>query len=133
MNPIPSILMTLLIACAMGATPLAAAEPTKPGKAAKGAKPAAPANLREVEYSDLERHVGAQLVVQTTNDTVRSGTLVKYTNVGLTVRLGPEAGSIDLSMPRNTVRKVSVTVAPADPLFPNDTFQQEVKPGAQEN
>ena len=133
MNPIPSILMVLLIACAMGATPLAAAEPAKPGKAAKGAKPAAPANLREVEYSDLERHVGAQLVVQTTNDTVRSGTLVKYTNVGLTVRLGPEAGSIDLSMPRNTVRKVSVTVAPADPLFPNDTFQQEVKPGAKKN
>ena len=133
MNPIPSILIAILLGVATTSPPLAAPEPPKAVKAAKGAKPAAPANLREVEYTDLERHVGAHLVVQTTNDTVRSGTLIKYTNVGLTVRLGPEAGSIDLSMPKNTVRKVSVTIAPADPLFPNDTFQQEVKPGAKKN
>jgi hypothetical protein len=133
MNLIPTFFLAILIAVATTAAPLAAAEPAKATKSAKGAKPAAQANLREVEYTDLERHVGAQLVVQTTNDTVRNGTLIKYTNVGLTVRLGPDAGSIDLSMPRNTVRKVSVAIAPADPLFPSDTFQQEAKPGAKKN
>jgi hypothetical protein len=133
MNPIPSILIAILLVVASAIAPVDAAEPAKARKAGKEAKVAAPANQREVEYTDLERHVGAHIAVQTTNNTVRSGTLIKYTNVGLTMRLGPDAGSIDLSVPRGTVRAVSVVIAPADPLFPNDTFQQEVKTGAKKN
>ncbi len=128
MNPIPAVILTALAAVAVA--PAAAVEPAKAAKAPKGATAG---QHRPVEYADLEKHVGAQISVHTTNNTLRSGTLLKYTNVALTMRLGPEAGSIDLSVPRGNVRSVTVTIAPADPLFPNDTFQQEAKPGAQKN
>ncbi|MBN8480884.1 MAG: hypothetical protein J0L88_04755 [Xanthomonadales bacterium] len=128
MNPIPASILALVSAFAV--VPAAAAEPARSVKTPKGATSG---QQRTVDYTDLEKHVGAQISVHTTNDTVRSGTLLKYTNVALTMRLGPEAGSIDLSVPRGTVRSVTVTIAPADPLFPNDTFQQEAKPGAQKN
>ena len=48
---------------------------------------------------------------------MRRGKLVKYTNPGITLQLGPENGSIELDIPRETVRNVSVvateTAAPA--------------------
>ncbi len=125
MNPIPASILAILIALA--SAPSAAADPAKAPKGATAGQ------NRPVEYTDLEKHIGARISVHTTNNTVRSGTLLKYTNVSLTMRLGPESGSIDLSVPRGNVRSVTVTIAPADPLFPNDTFQQEAKPGAQEN
>lgn len=128
MNPIPASILAILVAVTSASS--IAAEPAKATKTPKGATAG---QHRPVEYTDLERHVGAQISVQTTNNTVRTGTLLKYTNVTLTMRLGPEAGSIDLTVPRGTVRSVTVTIAPADPLFPNDTFQQEAKPGAQKN
>lgn len=125
MNPIPASILAILTALA--SAPTAAADPAKAPKGATAGQ------NRPVEYTDLEKHIGARISVHTTNNTVRSGTLLKYTNVSLTMRLGPESGSIDLSVPRGNVRSVTVTIAPADPLFPNDTFQQEAKPGAQKN
>lgn len=106
-----------------------AAKPTN----AEAAKTAAAANQRAVEYQELEKHVGAKIVIQTTNNTTRTGTLLRYTNVALSVQLGPEAGAIELSVPRNNVRQVYVTIAAADPLFPNDTFKQEAAAGAKKN
>lgn len=123
---IPALLLLLLLGMAFPAM-AAAVTPVTPATAQ------APGNQREIEYGALERHVGEHIVVHTTNGTVRSGTLVKFTNVNVTVRLGPESGSIDLTLPRNTVRKAFVTIKAADPLFPNDTFQQETNAGAQKN
>ena len=67
-----------------------------------------------VAYKDLERYVGAVIVVETTLGTTHRGTLIKYTNPALTMRLGPEAGSIELTVPEETVRRATV-VEPATP------------------
>lgn len=83
-----------------------------PAKKATSAKPAGPIG-HVVDYTELENHVGAEVVIETTLGTVRRGTLVKYTNPGLTLQLGPEHGSIDLSVPRETVRSASVMDATA--------------------
>lgn len=127
-------LTAILLASAMALTAanVAAAPAVKPTKA-EAAKAAAAANQRVVEYQELEKHVGAKITIETTNNTTRSGTLLRYTNVAVSMQLGPEAGAIELSVPRNSVRQVSVTVAAADPLFPNDTFKQEAAAGAKKN
>ncbi len=118
MNPIKSPILAVFVAALSCSAPCTLA--AGPAKAEKASKSAAASNQREVSYQELEKHVGARIVVHTTNGTVRSGTLLKYTNVAIAVQLGPEAGAIELSMPRNTVRTAWVTVAPADPLFPSD-------------
>ena len=67
-----------------------------------------------VEYTELEQRIGSDLVIETTFDTVRRGKLIKYTNPGLTIQLGPEHGSVELSVPRETIRNVSVVLPPAE-------------------
>ncbi len=132
MNPIRcSISAVLAIALACMAMESPAAGPARP---ATSKSPVQAPSQREVGYQDLEKHVGERIVVHTTNGTVRSGTLLKYTNVSITVQLGPEAGAIELSMPRNTVRTAWVTIAPADPLFPSDVpGKQDADSGAKKN
>ncbi|GAA0703999.1 hypothetical protein [Dokdonella soli] len=70
-----------------------------------------------VAYEALEHHIGAEIAVETTLNTVRRGKLVKYTNPALTLQLGPEAGSIELSVPRETVRSIRLlpSTVPAQP------------------
>ena len=94
------------------AAPVAAA-PAAHRKAPPKAAPAEPAKplAHVVEYAELEHHLGDTIVVETTLDTVRRGKLVKYTNPGITLQLGPENGSIELDIPRETVRNVSVVAA----------------------
>jgi len=91
------------------AAPATAAQKKAPAKAAAPAQPIA----HVVDYAELEHHVGDTLVVETTLDTVRRGKLVKYTNPGITLQLGPEHGSIELDIPRETVRNVSLVAADA--------------------
>ena len=63
----------------------------------------------------------------------RRGTLLRYTKVSIVVKLGPDNGSIELGMPRSTIRKIMLVVAAADPLFINETSPHEGKPGAKKN
>lgn len=66
-----------------------------------------------IEYAELATQVGAEISVETTLNTVRRGTLVKYTNPTLTLKLGPQTGSIDFTVPRETVRSITlITPAP---------------------
>ena len=67
---------------------------------------------------ELEQRVGSDLVVETTLGTVRRGKLLKYTNPGITIQLGPEHGSVELSMPRETISNVSVVLPPAEEATP---------------
>lgn len=120
-----SVLILLLVPVAQ------AAKPAKSGKQVDAK--AAQTSLREAEYTTLESKIGSQLVIHTTNDTTRRGTLQRYTKVSLTVQLGPENGSIELAIPRATIRKVMLEIAPADPLFTNETSPHEGKPGAKKN
>ncbi len=106
----------------------------KPADGEKTAKAKAEQfSLREVEYTSLETRIGSNLVIQTTNDTTRRGTLLRYTKVSLVVKLGPESGSIELGVPRSTIRKVMLEIAPADPLFPEPRTLDKGKPGAKKN
>jgi len=117
---IPRVLKLPAFALAAAASVLAcsfaggahAAAPKK-AKAAEVAQPAG----EPVEYEALEGRIGAQVVIETTLNTVRRGTLVRYTNPTLTLQLGPEAGSIELSVPHETVRSIRVidTAASAQP------------------
>ena len=109
---------------------LVAATPAKGGKSRLVAEQA---SLREANYPDLENRIGEKRVVHTTNNTVRSGSLVSYSNVTLVVKLGPENGSIELAIPRSTIRKVMIEIGAADPLFLNEKTSNEGKPGAKKN
>jgi carbamoyl-phosphate synthase large subunit len=105
--------IALTLALTFAAPASAATSAHKKAAPAKAAAPAEPAKplAHVVEYTELEHHVGDTIVVETTLDTVRRGKLVKYTNPGLTLQLGPENGSIELDIPRETVRNVSVVAA----------------------
>jgi len=96
--------MSLALALATPATLATAAPKKAPAKVAAPAQPLA----HVVDYTELEHHVGDTIIVETTFDTVRRGKLVKYTNPGITLQLGPDNGSIELDIPRETVRNVSV-------------------------
>ena len=107
--------IALTLALTFAAPVSAATSAHKKAAPAKAAAPAEPAKplAHVVEYAELEHHVGDTIVVETTLDTVRRGKLVKYTNPGLTLQLGPENGSIELDIPRETVRNVSVVATEA--------------------
>ena len=120
-----ALFTTLLVANLQAAKP-ATSEKTTNAKAAQ-------LSLREVEYTSLESKIGSDLVIQTTNDTTRRGTLLRYTKVSLNVKLGADNGSIELAIPRSTIRKVMLEIAPADPLFPEQKPLDKGKPGAKKN
>jgi hypothetical protein len=63
-----------------------------------------------VEYKDLERHLGQVVKIRTKFNTQRAGTLVKYTRAGLWLKLSAREGGIELEVPANTVRSVSVLI-----------------------
>jgi hypothetical protein len=94
---------------ALAALAFAAAAHAAPAAAAKkaAAAPAAPAG-EAIEYAALEQRIGDEVIVETTMNTVRRGTLVKYTNPTLTLRVGAAAGGYDLSIPHETVRSLRV-------------------------
>jgi hypothetical protein len=118
----PNLFLVAAAATAFVAIPVVAAPAhaaTKSVKAVEMAKPAQAAKSagEVVAYKDLETRVGAEIAIETTLNTVRRGTLLKYTNPALTIQLGPEHGSIELSVPVETVRRVTI-VAPAEPIAP---------------
>lgn len=86
-----------------------------------------------IEYTDLEQRVGAEIAVETVLGTVRRGTLVKYTNPGLTLQLGPDHGSIELSIPRDTVRSVRLIDAASTPQPQTEVQQEQGNSRAQKN
>jgi hypothetical protein len=117
---------------ALARTPHPAAAASKDA-AAQAAKSQPVGKL--VEYAELEQRVGSEVVVETTLHTVRRGTLIKWSNPALTLQLGPEHGGVELTIPRETIRNVSIVLAPAggdapaaEPAKPAATPEQ--KPGA---
>jgi hypothetical protein len=107
---VAAIAFALTSACAFANAAPAAAAAAAAKKSAEAAKPRG----QVVEYKELEHQIGAQIVVETNLNTARRGTLVKYTNPTLTLQLGPEAGSIELSVPHDSIRRITlVEPAPA--------------------
>jgi hypothetical protein len=129
----PHVLRSLLLAgLAFLLAPWAMA--VTPGKGTKTqAAEQAQNSLQEIDYAALEEKIGARLVIDTTNSTTRTGVLVRYTNVSLTVKLGQEQGGIELSIPRTGIERVRIEIAPADPLFIDEKSPQKGDPGAKKN
>jgi hypothetical protein len=67
-----------------------------------------------VEYKALENHVGAQIAIETTLKTTRTGTLLKWTQPALTLQIGSAAGSIELTVPRETIKSITLLSAAAE-------------------
>jgi hypothetical protein len=113
-------LLALALSFALSFAAMASAHATQPNtqlaaKKTKTAEPAKPVG-EVVDYPALEQRVGQQLLIETTFKTTRRGTLVKYTQPALTLQLGPENGSIELTVPRETIKTITVIapVAAAD-------------------
>ncbi len=106
-----ALLASIVFGCAV-ATSFAAAPASAPA-----AKPhAAPSvTLQEVAYADLGKYIGKAVTVGTTLGTLRSGTLMKFTNTAIGLKLDSGA---ELTIPADTIQKAGVPVSPADPLFP---------------
>ena len=109
-----SLVAGILALAFAGTAPFALAAPAGGKKAAADTAPAG----TPIEYAALENRIGDLVIVETTMNTVRRGTLVKYTNPTLTLELGPESGNITLSVPRETIRSLRVVPAatPADSI-----------------
>ncbi|HEU4663651.1 MAG TPA: hypothetical protein VFS55_06445 [Dokdonella sp.] len=129
-----SLTLALLVAVALCGADVAlarkphhAAVPTK--EAAADAKPSQPVG-RLVDYAELEQRVGSEIVVETTLHTVRRGTLTKWSNPALTVQLGPEHGGVELTIPRETIRNVSIVLAPAESAKPAAATEQDTGAGS---
>lgn len=104
-------LTTTIALVLAAAVPLAYATPAAAAKKDTGTSVA---SGRVVDYAELEHEVGAEIAIETTLNTVRRGTLLKYTNPTLTMRLGPEAGSIELSVPRDMIRRITLVTPAAE-------------------
>lgn len=115
LSPFRSASAALLLACSVAAAPVWATSATM-------------LDQQPVAYESLENRIGADIVVHTTLKTVRRGTLVKYSNVSLTLRVGHGDGAIELRVPRETIRETLLVLAPVDPLPLN-----EGQSGAQKN
>lgn len=98
--------LAIVLVALLGADSAFALKPAPP-VATKEAKPAA-SSARPISYEELEQQIGAEIAVETTLNTVRRGILIKYTNPTLTLKLGPQMGSIDFSIPRDTVRAITL-------------------------
>src|SRR4051794_8277257 len=74
---------------------------------AKTTQPAKPAG-QVVEYPELESRVGQTIMIETTFKTTRTGTLVKYTQPVLTLEIGTQAKPMELSVPKETIKTITV-------------------------
>jgi hypothetical protein len=100
---------------------LAAAAPA--GAAQAGAKPAAtPAGATVhahepagIPYEELEHHLGERVVVHTIYKSTRVGVLEKVSKVELTLSIPTPSGPAELTMPKDTVVRVTPAETPAAP------------------
>ena len=105
---------SLVLAIATSIVIVAAVPVVAAAKKPRAEEAALPAG-RVVEYAELEHLVGADIEIETNLKTIRRGTLVKYTNPALTIKLGPEHGSILFTAPQPTIRRISVFAEPPAP------------------
>ena len=107
-NPFP-MMASLIVALALAGASVPPADAA--GTKTKTAQPAKPVG-QAVEYAELESRVGQTLVIETTFKTTRTGKLVKYTQPVLTLDIGTEAKPMELSVPKETIKTITV-ITPA--------------------
>jgi hypothetical protein len=87
--------------------PAARAAGSKAHVAAGKTEAAKPAGT-VVEYADLEHRIGETVSIETTFDTTRTGKLIKFTQPALTLDIGSDAHSFELSVPKETIKSIRV-------------------------
>jgi hypothetical protein len=113
-NRLRSIILAAL-ALAIAAPASLAATKSHAAPKPKAAEPAKPAG-QVVEYAELENRVGQTVVIETTFKTTRTGKLLKYTQPTLTLQIGSSDKPMELSVPKETIRTITVlTPAAAEP------------------
>lgn len=85
-------------------------------------------DLIVVEYDELSNHVGTEIIVETSHNTQRRGILRKQTRLNLTLELESGGSSFDLTIPRDTVRRIALVAS----SIPVQISVQEI-PRAQKN
>jgi hypothetical protein len=107
---------SLLASLFLGMTLAAAGGFASDAEAKKAPKPQAqppkPAG-QVVEYAALESRVGETVSIETTFRTTRTGKLVKWTQPALTMDLGSADKSLELTVPKETIVKITVVTPPA--------------------
>ena len=66
-----------------------------------------------VAYDDLRLHVGQRIVVHTKFQTTRTGMLMKFSPVELTLSIDTPEGASELTIPKDTVASVTLLSTPA--------------------
>ena len=118
MNQSPAVIRFLAIFClALASGSLWAVTPATPDKPAKSKSKVdlSQTHFREIPYAELENRIDSKIVVHTINNTVRSGTLTRFTNA------------------TTAVRKIMLELGPADPLFVDETTDKKGESGAKKN
>jgi hypothetical protein len=114
-----------LCGLALASTVSCAAAPAgKPAQPA--AKPHAAAEAQqEVAVEDLGKYIGKRVIVHTKLNTTRSGVLTRRSKTEADLKLDSGA---DLSIPLDSIQRVTVPSAPADPALQKPT--EAAKPEA---
>lgn len=68
-------------------------------------------DLIAIEYDELAAHVGVEVVVETSHNTQRRGILRKQTRYNLTLELASGDNTFDLTIPRETVKRVALVAS----------------------
>jgi hypothetical protein len=76
------------------------------------AEPPKPAG-QVIEYDALENRVGETVSIETTFRTTRTGKLVKWTRPALTLDMGSADKPLELTVPKETIVKLTVVTPPA--------------------
>ena len=136
MNQSPAVIRFLAIFClALASGSLWAVTPATPDKPAKSKSKVdlSQTHFREIPYAELENRHEPTAVAHTNTTTVRRGTLPCATYATIQLKLAPEPGSIELSIPNTAVRKIMLELGPADPLFVDETTDKKGESGAKKN
>lgn len=103
-----SVFLGIALTAGAGFTPYADARKA-PKPQAEPPKPAG----QVVEYAELENRVGQTVSIETTFRTTRTGKLVKWTQPTLTVDMGTAEKPMELTVPKETIVKITVITPPA--------------------
>ena len=95
---------------------------TAAGKPQPAAKPHAVEAQQEVALDDLGKYIGKRVTVHTKFNTTRSGVLTRRSKTEADVKLDSGA---DLSIPLDSIKRVTVPIAPPDPLFQKQPESQK--------
>jgi hypothetical protein len=104
----------LLCGLALACTMACAATPAGKQPAQPAAKPHAAEAQQEVALDDLGKYIGKRVFVHTKFNTTRSGVLTRRSKTEADLKLDSGA---DLTIPLESIKRVTVPIAPPDPLF----------------